>query len=172
MRDVLTESGSGEATHVAHPGAAATIRRTSMRRPVGLYLVVGALGYCAYNSLDQGVSLGWEAIHRVSTAPVSVIAFQFAVALTSTVSVVGAWRRTPWATRAIVMWGLVAATFVALLQPLLDLPKDALPGLLAAAVCVFVIAGVFVWCVQRDQRTAENESSAAIAPVHNRQERM
>lgn len=152
MPDVLTESGARDAAISEHEAAAPPIGWFALRRPVGHYVVVLALGACAFNALDQGLTQTRELVRHIPTSPVPVIAFQFAVALTSTFAAIGTWRRASWAVRAIVAWGVLGATFVALLQPLLDLPLEALPGLLAGSVMVLAMAAIFAWYVRRDQR--------------------
>ena len=148
------------------------VRTSSTARIIGRVVIVGVFAMSATNAFSEAMNEARDILRHAPEPMPAVMLFQFAVALTSTLSALGTWRRTRWATRAIVAWGLVEGTFVALLRPLLDLPKDALPGLVAGAASILVIAGAFVWWVKRDQRPAAHELSAATAPVHNRQERM
>ena len=109
------------------------VRTSSTARIIGRVVIVGVFAMSATNAFSEAMNEARDILRHAPDPMPAVMLFQFAVALTSTLSALGTWRRTRWATRAIVAWGLVGGTFVALLQPLLDLPKDALPGLVAGA---------------------------------------
>ena len=147
-----------------------TATTSSAARTVGRVAIVAVLAYCAVNATSQALNEAKDILRHAPEPMPAVMLFQVAVCITSSLSAIGIWRRTRWASRAIITWGIVAATFVGLLQPLLALPLEALPGLLAGSVVLLGLAALFVWFVKRDQ--LQGGTSTPAAPVHDRQERM
>ena len=118
---------------------------------IGRVVIAGVLTYCAFNAASEATNEARDILRHAPEPMPAVMLFQIAMAITAALSAVGVWRRTRWASRAVIAWGVVGATFVGLLQPLLALPLEALPGLLAGSVVVLGLAAIFVWFVQRDQ---------------------
>lgn len=145
-----------------------TLRRASTARNIGRYVIVCILAFCGYNAALEAWGEARDIVTHAPEPMPGILLFQGAVVITSALSAIGTWRRTTWAPRAVLVWGAVSATFVALLQPMLGLPRDALPGLLAGTAMLLAMTAGFVVFLRRDTTS----TSASAAPVHDRKERM
>ena len=132
-----------------------------MKRSVGRYLVVGVLAYSAGDAFRQAFNEGADLLHKSAEALPGVFAFQTAIGVLAFAACIGVWRRKPWAIRGILAWGVVTATFVALLQPLLNLDPSARAGLYGGSAAILSVAALLAWLTQRDRRAA----TSAVAPT-------
>ncbi|MBC7841352.1 MAG: hypothetical protein H7099_03540 [Gemmatimonadaceae bacterium] len=149
-------------------GSITTLRPTSTPRTVGRVIITALFAYCAFNAAQEAWSEARDIVMRAPEPLPGILLFQTAVMITSAVGAIGIWRRRSWAPRAVMLWGVIGALFVALLQPMLALPHDALPGLLAGSALLLAMAFSVVAFLRRDVRFI----SASAAPVHDRKERM
>lgn len=157
--------------HVQIPSERALITTTrpgSTARTVGRVIIAGLFAYCGINAAMEAWSEARDIITHAPEPLPGILLFQSAVFITSASSAIGTWRRASWAPRAVIAWGAVASVFVALLQPMLALPLDARPGLLAGSALLLALAAGAVAFLRRDTPL----TSASTAPVHDRQERM
>ena len=75
-----------------------------------------------------------------SSDPAPLVVGHVASGITGVAAAVGLWRGASWASYATIAWGIATALLVATLQPILDLPLDARPGLWGAAAGIMVAA--------------------------------
>jgi hypothetical protein len=115
------------------------------RRTIGLTLlsiIFGLLSASAFREI---------AVYLLSASgdPPALFALQLVTAATALTSAAGIWRRTPWAPLAILAYGVVAASLVVLLGPLLDLDAEARSGLLGGAAGIMAFVLLSAWYVRR-----------------------
>ncbi len=144
----VVEVASGRAPVVAR-------QPTSVARTIGRYLIGAVFAYCAVNSAIEALDEARDIFTHAPEPLPSIMLFQIGVSLTSVLSAIGVWRRSSWAPRAVIAWGILGATFVALLQPLLGLPRAALPGLLGGAVLLLALTAGVLKFLALDPRNAE-----------------
>ena len=72
--------------------------------------------------------------------PTALAAEHALAGLVGAAAAVGLWRGARWAAGAVVVWGLVTAIMIATLPALLGLPREARPGIWAAAAVVLALA--------------------------------
>jgi len=84
--------------------------------------------------------------------PSELFWLQLTAGMLALASAVGLWRRTLWGAVAIGGWGLVVATMLVLLAPILDLDAQASAGLWPGAVAVLIVAGLCAWYARRTER--------------------
>ncbi len=119
-----------------------------MRRPYGHFVVIALLLTSSVNAFSQVAN----EVRDPEPGSVALGLMQGGIGAAGLNAVVGLWRRTRWATAAILAWGVIAAALVVLLQPLLGLDASERNGLLIGAAAVLMIAGVVSFYVHRSLR--------------------
>ena len=125
------------------------------RRLIGRLIATGLLLVSAGNALQQALSEASDILNRTNEPLPKLLAFQSIIALLATAAAIGVWKRTRWSAKMTIAWGIVSATFVALLEFLLDLGADARGGLLTGAALILALAAAIARFAQRDRHIAE-----------------
>lgn len=119
-----------------------------MRRPFGHFAVIALLLASSVNAFSQVAN----EVRDPEPGSVALGLMQGGIGAAGLTAVVGLWRRTRWATAAILAWGVIAAALVVLLQPLLGLDASERYGLFTGAATVLMITGVLYLYVRRSLR--------------------
>ena len=127
----------------------ATMRRSWGR--VALSIIFAAL------ALNAWVQVLLVALGR-GDDPAALVAMQVLVGVTGLAAAWGSWRGARWAPAAALAYGIATAAMLVSLGPLLDLPAEARPGILAGAAAMLAGAGAGAWYLRRSQRTRTEHS--------------
>jgi hypothetical protein len=157
--------GSGEAEPRASHGGSSNAH--AIRRRIGRIIASGGLLFGANNALHQAWGEASDIINRTGQPLPLVLAFQSTIAVLGAAAAFGVWKRARWSAKMTVAWGVVTASFVALLEWLLDLGAETRGGLLVGAAVILVVAAVIARFASRDQRIAESDGYVNVlnAPV-------
>jgi hypothetical protein len=120
------------------------------RRPIGFTILAVVFGLASASAFGEVVNY----LLSRSEDPLALFAFQLATATTGLLSAVGIWRRALWAPLAVLSYGVVTATLVSLLGPMLDLAPEERSGLWTGAAAILVFALLSAWYVHHVARRA------------------
>ena len=118
------------------------------RRPVGLTLLAAVFGLASASAIREVADYFMSG----RGDPPALVALQVATATTGALAAVGIWRRARWAPLAALSYGVVAATLVVLLGPILDLAAEERKGLWSGAAGILVFALLSAWYVRHVAR--------------------
>lgn len=116
------------------------------RRPAGHWVVMGlfaAVGINAMVEVPDGLG------DQSSSGMLIVAALQTVTAVLAFLTVRAVWIRAAWSTLVITLWGAVSAVMIVLLEPLLELGRDARGGLITGALVILAVAACSAWYVRR-----------------------
>ena len=120
--------------------AARTVRRSRVRAALAVLFVLLGLNAWTQVVLD---------LTGRADEPPPLIALQALVGALAAAAAWGTWRNARWASIACVLYGLVTAGMVAALVPILDLPREARPGIWSGAALVLLFAFAVAWYLRR-----------------------
>src|SRR5215204_4941427 len=120
--------------------AARAVRRSRVRAALAVLFVLLGLNAWTQVVLD---------LTGRADEPPPLIALQALVGALAAAAAWGTWRNARWASIACVLYGLVTAGMVAALVPILDLPREARPGIWSGAALVLLFAFAVAWYLRR-----------------------
>ena len=127
-----------------------------MRRKPGQIALALIYALLALNAWAQVIlALGGG----LSDPPV-LIALQVLIGIAATAAAWGCWAGARWAVYAVVSHGLITATMLVALDPILGLPAESRSGLFIAAAAVLVWTFLFAWYLHRLTRSREVPDAA------------
>lgn len=118
---------------------------SSSRRQPWQYTL--ALVFFAAAAADLALIVQWLAGR--DSDPGAIVAWHVVTMATSLACLVSVWRRRSWAPYAVAAWGVANTTLVLAVPFLVNLPKEALPGIWGGAAVVGVLAAVCVLVIRR-----------------------
>ena len=99
---------------------------------------------------DLSIVVNWL---RGDNEPSAIVLWHGVTLAASVACLVSIWGRRTWAPYAVAAWGIANTTLVLSLPLLLvDLPADAVPGILAGGAAVGVFTALCVWVTWRRTR--------------------
>ena len=132
---------------------------SSVRSPWPRWLVAGFLAIAGASDLLQ---VG-TALAGINAQPPSLV---FLHAVTGAAALAGAaatLRRRPVARALIWSWGVLCAALLLWVPIALELPREAMLGLIGSALAVDAIAAAAAWVVARDQAAPADRAGTAPA---------
>ena len=126
-----------------------------MRKPGQIVLAV-IYALLAVNAWAQVVL----ALRGELSDPPILIGLQSLIGIAGAAAAWGSWAGARWAAYAVVIHGLITATMLVLLDPILGLGADARSSLLIAAAVVLAWSFLFAWYLNRLVRRREGEMTA------------
>ncbi len=115
------------------------------RRPVGHWVVMALFAAVGVNAMAEVL----EGLTNRPTGSLLVVAgLQAFTALLAFLAVAAIWKRAAWSTAVIVLWGVISAVMLMLLEPLLHLGREARSGLVTGALVILVVAACSAWYVR------------------------
>jgi hypothetical protein len=86
--------------------------------------------------------------------PRPLVVFQGAMGVTAIAVAVGSWRAAPWAPLAALLYGVITASMLLSLAPMLNLEPEARGGLRTGAATMFALAIWAAWYLRRSRLRA------------------